>query len=337
MESKLPKYRLSQGELDALVAEIGPELRDLEDQRVDLLARRQQYLWLALAIVAVSGLISFALFRARGPVGLIGVLAGGIGLYVAHRSILGDAGKDYQTGFKFTVVRTICKSLYPQMDYMPLGGLSEQAFMQTQLFGTSPDRYSTEDQLVGRIGKTEVELAEVHAEERKRRTDSKGRSSTYYVDIFRGILFVADFHKHFRGVTRIMPDNEKSLFRGLGEAIKIVLPFESKQAVRMADPEFENHFKVFSTDHVEAHYLLPPSMQQRIRELRSAWGDVPIRLSFVDSKVSVAIPTRENLLDSNPKKTLEDGKEIRRVAEELKACLGLVEDLALNTRIWSKD
>ena len=157
------------------------------------------------------------------------------------------------------------------------------------------------------------------------------------MDIFRGLLFTADFHKNFRGVTRVLPDNEGGLFHGLGQALKGVLPFESKEEVRMADPDFEKYFRVYSTDHVEAHYLLPPSMLRRISELRIAWGNAPIRLSFVDSKVSVAIPFHDNLLDANPKKSLRDGGEVRRVARELNACLGLVEDLELNTRIWSKD
>ena len=162
----MPNYQLSDKELDAMVTAIGPELRDLDDQRVDLLARKQKNLWWSLAIFAVAALIAFALFRSRGAIGLVAVVGGALGLLLSHHLIIGDAAKDFQTNFKFVVVRTIAKHLHPEMEYLPQIGIAKEVFMQTQLFDTEPDRYSTEDQLAGRIGKTEVELAEVHAEER---------------------------------------------------------------------------------------------------------------------------------------------------------------------------
>ena len=239
--------------------------------------------------------------------------------------------------FKSGVVTELIRAMQPEMAYSPDDGISSDLFRGTQLFSTYPDRYSTEDRMAGRIGDTDVIIAEVHAEERRTRTDSKGRTKTYYVTIFKGILMVADFHKNFRGVTRVLPDNEDSIFGKMGTAMKGFLPFESKEAVRMEDPDFENHFQVYSTDHVEAHYILSTSMRRRILELRQFWDDAAVSLSFVESMVNLAIPYKGNLLEPEAKKSLKNNQQLLRVVEELRSCFQLVEDLNLNTRIWDKE
>ncbi|NIP92937.1 MAG: DUF3137 domain-containing protein, partial [Akkermansiaceae bacterium] len=53
-------------------------------------------------------------------------------------------------------------------------------------------------------------------EDKRTRTDSKGRTQTYWVTIFKGLLVVADFHKHFKSEVTVMPDFAESAFGRIG-------------------------------------------------------------------------------------------------------------------------
>lgn len=61
-----------------------------------------------------------------------------------------------------------------------------------------------------------------------------------------------------------------------------------------------------------------------------------ISLSFVGSKIFIAIPYAENLFEPRLFRTIMDFEPIKKYFDDLQLALGVVEDLNLNTRIWSK-
>ena len=61
-----------------------------------------------------------------------------------------------------------------------------------------------------------------------------------------------------------------------------------------------------------------------------------IFLSFSNTKVFVAIPFIRNLFEPRVFRTLLDFGQIQEYLEDLQLAVGVVEDLNLNTRIWSK-
>ena len=107
----------------------------------------------------------------------------------------------------------------------------------------------------------------------------------------------------------------------------------------MEDPEFERLFKVFSTDQVEARYILTPNMIRRIVEFRNRTQS-QVRVSFIASRVFVAIPTSHNHFEPPsllaPADKLLDPATLAQYFEELKFALAVVDELNLNTRIWTK-
>ncbi len=62
----------------------------------------------------------------------------------------------------------------------------------------------------------------------------------------------------------------------------------------------------------------------------------PIYLSFVGSKVFVAVSYTKNLFEPKIFSTLLDFGPIREYYEDLQLAVGITEDLNLNTRIWTK-
>ena len=75
---------------------------------------------------------------------------------------------------------------------------------------------------------------------------------------------------------------------------------------------------------------------QRILELRSTWGEVPVRLSVIDSKIHVAIPCSRDLFEPRLDQSLTDSDFLHRLVSEIRSCLDLVEQLNLDRRIWSR-
>ena len=106
--------------------------------------------------------------------------------------------------------------------------------------------------------------------------------------------------------------------------------------VELEDPEFESHFVVYGSDQIEARYILSTSLMARITDFKNKTGK-KIFLSFIGSMVFVAVSYSRNLFEPKLFTTLLDFEPIRRYYEDLQLIIGIVDDLNLNTRIWSKE
>ena len=182
------------------------------------------------------------------------------------------------------------------------------------------------------IGDTKVMLSEVHAKEKHTSTDSKGRSQTRWKTIFKGIFFLADFHKEFRTPVLVMPDVAERHFGWIGKKLQKL----GGNLQKMENPEFEKMFVVRGADAVETRYLLTPSMQERLVLLRGRLGK-DLRIVFRDSHVCLAIPNETNWFEGDLKMPAGDRTQAKMLLGQIKSCFQIIEELDLNTRIWTKE
>jgi hypothetical protein len=61
-----------------------------------------------------------------------------------------------------------------------------------------------------------------------------------------------------------------------------------------------------------------------------------LRLAFVRSKLYMAIHTRRNLFEPRQLRSVADPALYPEIWEDIERLSGIVDDLNLNTRIWSK-
>jgi hypothetical protein len=181
------------------------------------------------------------------------------------------------------------------------------------------------------IGETKIMFSEVHAEEKYTTTDSKGNQTTHWRTIFLGVCFLADFHKEFRSPVTVMPDVAEKNFGWLGKKLQHL----GGNVQRMESPEFEKHFVVRGADAVEARYLLTPSMQERLLALRGRLGR-GLLVGFRDSHVWLAIPNATNWFEGDLKMPASYRSQAKLLMGQLRSCFQIVDELDLNTRIWSK-
>lgn len=306
---------------------------ELKEVLVDLDHKRQAIKTKIITTVGVSLVgAAGAFFAAQHPAIPIIIVIAGIGITML---MCYGPSRQYRDQFKSMVIRPIVQFVNPELNYHPNDGLSQNTFRFSQIFQKGIDRYRSEDRVSGRSDKTEVDFSEVHAEYKTTTTDSKGRTQTRWHTIFQGVLFVADFNKHFHGQTFVLPDVAQSLFGSFGQTLQSWGKSHG-ELVKLENVEFEKEFVCYGSDQTEARYILSPTMMEKVLHLQRKAGR-DIYLSFVDSKVFVAISFRRNLFEATLFSKLDQYSNILEYFDDLNFLLGIVEDLNLNTRIWTKE
>lgn len=212
-------------QFETLVQSLSSTLQSLEQKRKEL--KKQGHstgIWVG-GIILVIG-IAFSLYA---HVALIGIgIAAGLAL-LAYYSCINAKSQELSTYYKQEVIAQILQSFCENAVFTPEEGIKESTFRNCALF-TSPDRYHTEDLIQGRVGKTDFCCAEIHAEERKTRVNSKGQTSHYWVDIFKGFFFIADFQKDFQGHTTILRNSLLKLSSS-GSRVKLEIRISRKHSM----------------------------------------------------------------------------------------------------------
>lgn len=241
------------------------------------------------------------------------------------------SARGFDTDFKERVIPLVAGYVDPALRFAVSPGIRREQFEASQIFTSGIDRYSSEDRVFGAVGQTAIEFSEVHAE--RKSTDSKGR--TTYSTIFRGLFMIADFHKHFHGRTMVVPDFAERWMGRFGRSIQALGIGRPGSLVKLEDPEFERAFAVYSDDQIEARYILSPSMMRRILAF-AAKTNSAVSLSFHDSQLYLAIALDRDLFEPRLFRSLLDPGLVTEFLRDLQRAVGVVEDLNLNTRIWSK-
>ena len=328
--SKPPRLSWS---VPALMDQLAPDLRALESFREEILVKRKKgysVLLMASLLCAAAGMGGLVALPPAGV--LFGIIPFLISAFVVHSKYFGSDRAVYESEFKKRIIGGMAGALEPGMKYHPERGLPETWFRSCGLYTGDIDRYSCEDLFEGRIGKTSLWLSEVHAEDKRRRTDSKGRTHTYWVTIFEGLFVVADFHKHFKSEVYVTPDFAESTFGRVGRFFQKM----GGNLEEMESPAFEKAFVVRATDPVEARYILTPDMQERMLELRGRLND-DVRFAFRESRVFTTIPNKRDWFEPSLDHTAHDQGQMNTFLGQMVACFQIVEDLNLNTRIWTKE
>ena len=237
--------------------------------------------------------------------------------------------RGYVARFKSLVIQRIVKFIDENLNYDARGCIDKTTFISSKIFTTKPNRYKGDDLVWGKTGATQIKFSEIKAEHES----GSGKNRRRYT-IFKGLFFIGDFNKHFSCETVVLPDTAEKLFGHFGQKLQS-LNILRGQLVKLEDPEFENHFVVYGDDQIQARYILSTSLMERIVEFKKKTGR-KIYLSFVGSMVFVAVSYTKSLFEPRIFRTLLDFEPIREYFEDLQLAIGIVDDLNLNTRIWSK-
>jgi hypothetical protein len=268
---------------------------------------------MAIIVSAIAGVICALI--ARNPAGLFA----GIVPFICYALFFSDKG-NLQSKYKNQIILKSVAKYFPDIQYVPNSGFQENEFDKLGLFNQSPDRYKCEDLFSGKLDKTTYSFSEVHAEYKTTHTDSKGRTRAEWHDIFKGIIYTADFNKYFHNTVVVRRDGWNLV--------------ASNERIQLEDPRFESRFDVFSEDDQQTRYILSPALMERIMEVDDRFGG--ILLSFRESKVILTVPMRENKFDMSIWHSVLRPNVLHCELQLIASLRSIIDTLELNTRIWTK-
>jgi len=310
---------------DFFYENIYPNLEFLEQKRLDI--------YLSLKKIAIGLFIFFCvvfyifLDFFSNPMNLLVLFVAlpiGIFSFIYKIKVSG-----YASLFKDQVIEKLVEFIGENLHYSKLGMISEHEYRRSLLFPQKIDRYSGDDLVVGQVDKVDIRFSEIHTEVKKK--GNKGEE--YWQTVFRGLIFIADFNKNFKGRTIVVPDNSEKF---LGSISHFFQSFSSRgELIKMDNPEFEKEFVVYSSDQIEARYILSHSLMSSILEYKKLVGK-NIFLSFVGSNIYIAIGFKERLFEPKIYKKVTSFDEVKFYFQVLSLTSDIVKYLNLDIKIWSK-
>jgi len=234
--------------------------------------------------------------------------------------------KDFIVKYKAKVIKPLVLSVDSNFTYYPNSHIDFDYFTDSNLFSHTPNLCEGDDYIGGEVDGVAIEFCDLNMR-------VKSQNSTY--TIFQGLFFVADFNKHFKHNTIVVPDSAQKIF---GDLVGNSLQNNSlnrKKLIKMDDIEFEKKFVVYGDDEIEAKYILTNAMMQRMVKLQKKSGQ-NIYISFRDKKIFIAIAYNHKLFEPSITKSLLATKSITGYAQVLEMMKALVSDLKLNDKLWSK-
>jgi len=96
---------------------------------------------------------------------------------------------------------------------------------------------------------------------------------------------------------------------------------EPLNKINLEDPKFSKRFNVYSSDEVEARYLVTPLFMELLDNLKTAFNSKTIKCSFFDDNLMIAISTKKDVFEigdlsipcDNPKFILQFWRELSSI------------------------
>ena len=235
--------------------------------------------------------------------------------------------RKYNLYIKEKVYTGLVTFLGESNSYSPTGGNIKNKALE---FGVIPryDAWYSEDSI--KLKHEEVSIEVEEAIIKKEKGSGKRRRK---VTIFRGLLIIAEMNKNFKGQTIAKADLGK-IGNWFGEK------FSKLEKVSLEDPLFEKEFEVYSSDQVEARYLLTAAFMERIQKLKDFFqemagkGTGDFQFSFFGNDLMIMIPCSKNLFEPHP--LTEPSISVEEVAnflQEMTYIFEVIDQLKLNMNI----
>ena len=107
----------------------------------------------------------------------------------------------------------------------------------------------------------------------------------------------------------------------------------SLDRVKLEDPRFEKNFEAYSSDQVEARYLLTTGFIERFQKLNTAFGTHKAKCSFFGNEIMFAISTKKNLFEIGSMfKSLNNPESINEFYNELSSIYQMIDYFKLDEK-----
>lgn len=183
------------------------------------------------------------------------------------------------------------------------------------------DSFETDDSFIGSYENTPISITEYRLY-RKRTVRMKNGYQTINVKSGSGVIFSAVMNKKFNGETIVVKD------KGW---LNRFTHYKNLQRVGLESSEFEKKYEVYSSDQIEARYLLTTVMLEYMLEVGKIFSKVTY--SFFDETIFINIETKENLFECTSFfRSIINPKRINQNFKELYYLFAIIKILRLNQK-----
>lgn len=306
--SGLPKE--FQGFAQVFEEHIRPALQAREADRIKATKRAILCRWIAggLVLAGIGGGIAFQQIWVAIVVGMIGII-----VYAGGEHLVTQLAKEA----KGLIVIPIAQQL--GIDFTAEPG-QVASIMRHKEVGVVPgwDRSKYEDYMTGVRREVNFELFEAHLEEKRTTTDSKGRTRTTWVTVFKGQCLRLNFHKTFYGRTLVTRD--AGFFNRFGGG-------KGMQRAGLEDPTFEKIFEVYTTDQVESRYLLTPDLMQKLVDIEQVFKGGKLKACFDQGEVLITVQGGNLFEPGSMFKPLDSPDRVRELLDDFNAIFNIIDEI----------
>jgi hypothetical protein len=323
---------ISEEKINSICGSI-PDIEEMENLRLKVRKREKTFSLIAcICIILAAGICIF--FKSNNHVAIlivVSVLLVIAGLSVFYFIYVSQPLGKLKSRFNENIISHYIRSILPGAQYEPGKYHPMQVYYESLLFMIDVDRCNGANYVRGMFDKTNVSFSYMHTEYKEIIHTKNGTRTTWHT-IFKGIFMCADSNKKFSGKTIILPDTAEKYLGGFGKWLQKKSDNAVGEMVYMENVKFEKEFVVYSTDPVEARYLITPKIQERICDLKKLLKK-DLRLSFVNNTVYMAI-SRDDIFQLDTSLSFTDNNTLKYYMNDIVELLTLIHLLDLNIRIW---
>ncbi len=301
-----PARNLSKNAQSSAQSEPLSELKELEDERVNLVAAVKKANLIGLGVGVCVGAAAAYFLDA-----IFGVTLGAISYAATTGLLTASKRREFRANFKRQIIENIVKK--HDLSYDKDRGLGLDDFFT--IYDCRVDEWHSEDLVEGDIDGVSVKFSDFYAAKKV-----KKKNGTETAVQFQGVLFKADFNKKLSSITQIAHVNSRNL------AIY-------GQKANMDDVRFEEIFDVYTTDQIGARYALSPALMENFTQLCLRL-DAPVNAVFKDNQIFIAVETWRDDFEPDIRKSLINNETIALYESEIASFIQIVKELNLNRKIW---
>ena len=187
-------------------------------------------------------------------------------------------GNDYQS----LIIKPLLKHLRLSLNITSEGEFPQGVYKQSQLFTKAYDSFFSTEVVTDNLQR-DLTLGYV----RTQYTTGSGKNRQTHT-IFSGLMVRIPCPKATSGQTFIFPDGSEKLLGGFAKQLQGMTDHAGAKLVTMDNPDFEKTFQVYTTDSVQAHYLLSTKWLEKLTDFQKELK-IPISIAWHSGMCYVAL------------------------------------------------
>lgn len=276
--------------------------------------RKKRYLWAVIAAVlcSICGIFCFFYIHGRSAGDLAALcIAGAIGIWAWLK-------KSFERKIKTKIMPKLMTA-FRGFYWQQTPPVSHEEICSIKIFPQAHSaRRSFDDCFVGEYRGVKIAMSECDYE------ISRGKST---IKVFKGVVIKLKMNKNFSGMTIVRPKNAG--LDDVSDLKKLKL-----EKIDLEDIEFNKEYNVYSTDQIEARYLLTTSFMERFKDLSVAFYSLGTYCSFYGDSVYIAPYSSGDLFNLfGLTKPVTDSKQFDTLFEEFVSILALVDHFKLDKKL----